>query len=104
MAKTKVGKLLPDDWTLTGMLEKEKTKRIAIDEGCEMLMIEKYKSMKGVPTKNLKLRLSMAKYLLSLIRRDVRYPLSCPEPMKKAMIMDLGTRLKDIIKELEDKP
>ena len=122
MAKKKAGYQLKDDWSLTEMItgtmrpDKKRltealkrdfpqAKRIAVDEGFEMLMIENYKSMKGVPTKNLKLRLSMAKYLLDLIRKDVRGhdPSWYPEPMRKAMIMDIGTRLKDIIKELEGK-
>ena len=70
-------------------------------------IIQNYLSMKGVPTKDLKLRRSMARYLLRLVEKD-RYMMKrswgtmgqCLEPI---MSEYLETRLREIVTELQEK-
>jgi len=75
--------------------------------GGEEEIIRNYLSMDGVPTKDLRLRRSMARYLLGLVQKD-RYMMGrswstmgkCLEPI---MSKHLEMKLREIVVELEEK-
>ena len=116
---------LKDDWSLTEMIVggRQPGKRQRIEEfkrnhpgvqeiklnfnnsAVEADLKSEYLSMKGVPTRNLKLRHSMAKYLLRLVDEDRRrmshfWYADCLEVI---MSDYLGNELKRIMQRLEGK-